>query len=158
MTSMPERPTLEKSTTNASSSDIGGDPYIRRIGRSFIIALYGATPAIRLDPVENEAVKKSLDDLTAVTTEILTREGEFELRVTNEFIFINQTRLPLHLDNYASFTQILSLFRSAGVGVARVMPGVWPRDWLVFLSALQTPSSTEAEAPFIEIMNRRQSD
>ncbi len=90
------------------------------MGRSFIIALHGATRAIRLYPVENEAVKKALDDLTAVTTEILTREGEFELRVTSEFIFINQTRLRLDLDNYASFTQILSLFRAAGVGVARV--------------------------------------
>src|SRR6476620_4565349 len=152
----PERYPADRGPANASSSDIAGDPYIRRIGRSFIVALHGATRAIRLYPVENEAVKKALDDLTAVTTEILTREGEFELRVTNEFIFINQTRLRLDLDNYASFTQILSLFRSAGVGVARVMPGVWPRDWLVFLSALQTPSSTEAEDRFVDIMERLQ--
>ena len=152
MTSLPERPGLDKSTTSSSSSDIGGDPYIRRTGRSFIIALHAATRAIRLYPVENEAVKKALDDLTAVTTEILTREGEFELRVTSEFIFINQTRLRLDLDNYASFTQILSLFRSAGVGVARVMPGVAPRDWLVFLSALQSPSSDEAEDRFVDVM------
>ena len=156
MTTAPERHALDRTATNASSSDIGGDPYIRRMGRSFIIALHGATRAIRLYPVENEAVKKALDDLTAVTTEILTREGEFELRVTSEFIFINQTRLRLDLDNYSSFTQILSLFRSAGVGVARVMPGVWPRDWLVFLSALQTPSSTEAEDRFVDVMERLQ--
>jgi HD-GYP domain-containing protein (c-di-GMP phosphodiesterase class II) len=152
----PERYALDRSTANASSNDIAGDPYIRRIGRSFIIALHGATRAIRLYPVENEAVKKALDDLTAVTTEILTREGEFELRVTNEFILINQTRLRLDLDNYASFTQILSLFRAAGVGVARMMPGIWPRDWLVFLSALQAPSSGEAEDRFVDVMDRLQ--
>ena len=150
MTSIPERPTLDRGTT----SDVGGDPYIRRMGRSFIIALHGATRAIRLYPVENEAVKKSLDDLTAVTREILAREGEFELRVTSEFIFINQTRLRLDLDNYASFTQILSLFRAAGVGVARVMPGVSPRDWLVFLSLLQAPSSADAEDRFVDVMER----
>jgi HD-GYP domain-containing protein (c-di-GMP phosphodiesterase class II) len=150
VTSIPERPTLDRGTT----SDVGGDPYIRRMGRSFIIALHGATRAIRLYPVENEAVKKSLDDLTAVTTEILAREGEFELRVTSEFIFINQTRLRLDLDNYASFTQILSLFRAAGVGVARVMPGVSPRDWLVFLSLLQAPSSADAEDRFVDVMER----
>ncbi len=150
----PERHALDRGQPNASSSDIGGDPYIRRMGRSFIIALHGATRAIRLYPVENEAVKKALDDLTAVTTEILTREGEFELRVTNEFIFINQTRLRLDLDNYASFTQILSVFRSAGVGVARVMPGVWPRDWLVFLSLLQAPTSSESEDRFVDVLER----
>jgi HD-GYP domain-containing protein (c-di-GMP phosphodiesterase class II) len=154
VTSIPERHALDRTAANATSSDIGGDPYIRRMGRSFIIALHGATRAIRLYPVENEAVKKALDDLTAVTTEILTREGEFELRVTSEFIFINQTRLRLDLDNYASFTQILSVFRAAGVGVARVMPGVWPRDWLVFLSALQAPSSEAAEDRFVDIGER----
>ena len=154
MTSIPERPTLDRSTANSTSSDVGGDPYIRRMGRSFIVALHAATRAIRLYPVENEAVKKSLEDLNGVTTEILTREGEFELRVTSEFIFINQTRLRLDLDNYASFTQILSLFRSAGVGVARVMPGVWPRDWLVFLSALQAPSSEAAEDRFVDLAER----
>ena len=154
MTSIPERPTLDRSTANSTSSDVGGDPYIRRMGRSFIVALHAATRAIRLYPVENEAVKKSLEDLNGVTTEILTREGEFELRVTSEFIFINQTRLRLDLDNYASFTQILSVFRSAGVGVARVMPGVGPRDWLVFLSALQAPSSEAAEDRFVDLAER----
>ena len=150
MTSVPDRATLDRSTT----SDVGGDPYIRRMGRSFIVALYGATRAIRLYPVENEAVKKSLDDLTGVTTEILTREAEFELRVTNEFIFINQTRLRLDLDNYASFTQILSLFRAAGVGVTRLLPGAKSRDWLVFLSLLQAPSSADAEDRFVDVMER----
>jgi HD-GYP domain-containing protein (c-di-GMP phosphodiesterase class II) len=154
MTSIPERPTLDKNTSNGTSGDIGGDPYIRRMGRSFIIALYGATRAIRLYPVENEAVKKALDDLNGVTSEILTREGEFELRVTSEFIFINQTRLRLDLDNYASFTQILSVFRAAGVGVARVMPGVWPKDWLVFLSAIQAASSESAEDRFVDVVER----
>src|SRR5690242_18894215 len=102
--------TAERGSDNASSIVIAGVPYSRRIGRSFIVALHGATRAIRLYPVDNEAVKKAIDDLTSVTSEILTREGEFELRVTNEFILINQTRLRLDLDNYASFTQILSLF------------------------------------------------
>jgi len=150
VTSIPDRATLDRSTT----SDVGGDPYIRRMGRSFIVALHAATRAIRLYPVENEAVKKSLDDLTGVTTEILTREGEFELRVTSEFIFINQTRLRLDLDNYASFTQILSLFRAAGVGVTRVLPGAKSRDWLVFLSLLQSPSSADAEDRFVDVMER----
>ena len=154
MTTMPEKHALDRGAANSSSSDVGGDPYIRRTGRLFIIALHAATRAIKLYPVENEAVKKALDDLTAVTTEILTREGEFELRVTSEFIFINQTRLRLDLDNYASFTQILSLFRAAGVGVTRVMPGVWPRDWLVFLSAMQAPSSEAAEDRFVDIQER----
>ena len=37
-----------------------------------------------------------------------------------------------------------------------MMPGVWPRDWLVFLSALQAPSSGEAEDRFVDVMERLQ--
>jgi 3-hydroxybutyryl-CoA dehydrogenase len=55
-----QRSAPDRTTVAASSSDVGGDPYIRRTGRTFIIALYGATRAIRLYPVENEAVKKAL--------------------------------------------------------------------------------------------------
>ena len=43
MTALPEqRPALDRATSDSSSGDIGGDPYIRRMGRSFIVALYGA--------------------------------------------------------------------------------------------------------------------
>ena len=59
MTAVPERADARRTAASASSSDVGGDPYIRRMGRSFIVALYGAMRAIRLYPVENEAVQES---------------------------------------------------------------------------------------------------
>jgi len=139
----------------ATVSDCGGDPYIRRSGRVFVVSLYGAMRAIRLYPVENEAVKKALDDVVLVAGEILKREGEFELKVTNEFIFINSTRLRLDLDNYASFSQILSAHRGCGIGTVRVQAGSVTRDWLVYLSLLQSPSSSEdAERRFFEVSEK----
>jgi hypothetical protein len=63
---------------------------------------------IRLYPPENEAVRNALADLAQVAREFLEREHELELRASNEFIFVNSTRLRLDLDNYASFSQILS--------------------------------------------------
>jgi HD-GYP domain-containing protein (c-di-GMP phosphodiesterase class II) len=131
------------------------DPFLRRIGRALIVSMYGAMRAIRLYPVENEAVKKALEDLSALIGEIIARESEFELKVTREFIFVNQTRLRLDLDNYASFSQVLSLCRASGIGTIHAQPGVGPRDWLVLLSMLQSGSTrVEPEDRFEEAVGR----
>ena len=137
----PNRP-LTPRTSQAVQSfvEMGGDSYIRRAGRTFILAFYGAMRAVKLYPLENAAVQKAVEDLQAMAKEILEREGELEFRVSGEFIFINATRLRLDLDNYASFSFLLSVCRAAGVGVIHVSEEVQPRDWLVFLSLLQSPS------------------
>ncbi|HKG94134.1 MAG TPA: HD domain-containing phosphohydrolase [Gemmatimonadaceae bacterium] len=135
-------------------SEMGGDSYIRRAGRVFILALYGAVRAIKLYPVENEAVKKALEDLTAVSGEIIRQENDLEFRVSGEFIFINATRLRLDLDNYASFSHLLSLCRTNGVGFFRVHEGVATRDWLVLLSLLQTPSREPPATRLVQLGGR----
>jgi HD-GYP domain-containing protein (c-di-GMP phosphodiesterase class II) len=137
----PRRP---PAPTVASFNEMGGDSYIRRAGATFIQTFYGALRAIKLYPVENAAVQRALDEVTATALEILRHERELEFRASGEFIFINATRLRLDLDNYASFSNLLSICRASGVGALRVLEGVGRRDWLVFLSLLQAPGR---EAP-----------
>src|SRR5688500_5302509 len=92
------------STQVSASGETGGDAYLRRAGRAFIFALYGALRSIKLYPLENAAVQRALDELSTVAAELLKSQGEVELRASNEFIFVNATRLRLDLDNYASFS------------------------------------------------------
>jgi HD-GYP domain-containing protein (c-di-GMP phosphodiesterase class II) len=117
----------------------GSDTFIRRAGRSFIIAVYGALRAIKLYPVENVAVQKALDEAASQARDLIAHEGELEVRVSGEFIFLNATRLRLDLDNYASFSHLLSLFRASGVGSLRIDALASSKDWLVLLSLLQSP-------------------
>jgi HD-GYP domain-containing protein (c-di-GMP phosphodiesterase class II) len=136
-----------------SFGEMGGDSYIRRAGRGLILGLYGALRSIKLYPVENPVVQKALDDLTAAAAEVLRQEGELELRVSSEFIFVNATRLRLDLENYASFSHLLSLFRASGVGAVALRSGVTRRDWLVLLSLLQAPGRDETpEARFQQLL------
>ena len=95
-------------TQSSADDERGGDSYIRRSGREFIIALYAVLRALKLYPLENAAVQNALEDLTALAADLIEHERELELRVSGEFIFINATRLRLDLDNYASFSHILS--------------------------------------------------
>ena len=123
----------------AGAAEGAGDGFVRRTGRNFILALYGALRAIRLYPLENAAVQKALEELTRTAAEIHDREHELEFRAAGEFIFINATRLRLDLANYASFSYLLSLCRAADVGTVRLLKPAVARDWLVLLSVLQSP-------------------
>ncbi len=123
----------------------GGDAYVRKIGREFLVDVYSAMRSVKLYPPDNPVVQKAVGEVLRVSEEILAREGELEVRVSGEFIFVNATRLRLDLDNYASFGRIIQVFRSAGIGLFRLVDASEPRDWLVFLTLLQAPSDGDAE-------------
>ena len=140
--------------SNAAFQEMGGDSFIRRNGRVFIQAFYGALRAIKLYPIENEAVRKALEDVAGIAAGIVRQEGDLEFRVSGEFIFINSTRLRLDLDNYASVSDLLALCRASDVGAVRVLEGASARDWLTFLSVLQSPSKDAPAARFGQLLAR----
>ena len=115
-------------------SDAASESFIRRAGRTLIVSIYGAMRVIRLYPPENEAVRNALNDLVDAGKTLLTQDKELELRTSGEFIFVNSTRLRLDLDNYASFSHLLSVLRKCGVGTVGVAASATARDWLVLLA------------------------
>jgi HD-GYP domain-containing protein (c-di-GMP phosphodiesterase class II) len=135
-------------------ADTSGDSFIRRAGRQLIFTAYGALRAVKLYPVENAAVQKARAELTQHTKELIVGEGELELKMSGEFIFVNQTRLRLDLDNFASFSHLLSLFRAAGIGAVSIAESVGPRDWLIFLSLIQAPGSDDPPERLAQLLEK----
>jgi len=117
---------------------------LRQGGRGFLVTFYAALRSLRLYPVENDQVQKALDDLTASAKTLLQIEGELEVRLQGEFIFVNSTRLRLDLDNYASFGHVLGTFRQCGIGIMRVEGDVERKEWQVFVSLLLNFATREA--------------
>ncbi len=117
-------------------ADVASESFVRRAGRVLIVSVYGAMRVIRLYPPENEAVRNALNDLVAAARTLIEHDRELELRTSGEFIFVNSTRLRLDLDNYASFSHLLSVLRKCGVGTVDIAEGATARDWLVLLSQL----------------------
>ena len=114
----------------------GDDGQLRQGGRSLLLALYTALRSLKLYPLENATVQKSLSDLDNTTRALLRSEIELEIRLAGDFIFVNSTRLRLELDNYASFSHILAIFRGYEIGALRVKTGTDRRQWQIFLSLL----------------------
>jgi HD-GYP domain-containing protein (c-di-GMP phosphodiesterase class II) len=138
----------------SAAGDLSTDSFVRRAGRQLIFTMYGALRAVKLYPVENAAVQKALVEVTHQAHELFGAERELELRVSGEFIFVNQTRLRLDLDNFASFSHLLSLFRANGVGTLTIANAVGPKDFLVFLSLLQAPGSDDSHVRLEQLTER----
>ena len=107
---------------------------LRHDGRSLLLSFYAALRSLKLYPLENTTVQKALDDLLAAGAQLLGTEEEVEIRVSGDFLFVNDTRLRLELDNYASFSQVLGLLRTFEVGTLRIVQGVERREWQALLS------------------------
>jgi HD-GYP domain-containing protein (c-di-GMP phosphodiesterase class II) len=131
----------ERSADSTSAS-------VRRAGRNFIVAFYAALRAMKLYPLDHTAVQKTLADLADITNQTREQEGELELRISGEFIFINETRLRLDLSNYASFGHLLTLCKAAGIGAITIGGATTPRDWTVFISRLDTQAKSSPDERF----------
>jgi HD-GYP domain-containing protein (c-di-GMP phosphodiesterase class II) len=142
------------STVSTSSANLtpprvaerGSDGLVRKMGREFLLAIYGALRTVKMYPPDNPVVQKTMQEVVRLSNELLRNEREVELRVSGEFIFINATRLRLDLENYASFNRIITVFKDAGVGLCRMRDPSAERDWVVFLTLLQNAAVGEPEA------------
>jgi HD-GYP domain-containing protein (c-di-GMP phosphodiesterase class II) len=114
----------------------GDDGQLRQGGRSLLLALYTALRSLKLYPLENTTVQKALTDLHTTARSLLQTEIELEIRIAGDFIFVNSTRLRLELDNYASFSHILAIFRAYEIGALRVKNGAQRQEWQILLSLL----------------------
>ncbi len=133
------------------------DAVLRQSGRALLIAIHGAQRALKLYPVENVAVQRALDELLATAVSLGRLEGEIEVRLAGDVIFINQTRLRLGLDNFAAFSGFVSLMKSNGVGMLRIEDGVSRRELQAFVSIIGSlPEQLEPEDRLEQLQVRLQ--
>jgi HD-GYP domain-containing protein (c-di-GMP phosphodiesterase class II) len=130
------------------------DARLRQAGRGFLLQLYAALRSLKLYPVENATVQHALDDLHQTVGALLASEGELEVRLAGDFIFVNSTRLRLELDNYASFSHILAIFRAFEIGTLRAHRGAERREWQIFLSLLLSLAGRGSDDPIAELQHR----
>ena len=131
------------------------DGFLRHAGRAFLVDLYAALRSLKLYPLENAAVQRSLDDMERSAKVILERETDIEIRLSGDFLFVNGTRLRLELDNYASFSHVHNLLRTFDIGSLLVHSGVERREWQAFLSILLSlASEADPEGIFQTLVDR----
>ncbi len=126
-------------TLATAPSEPSGSSQLQRTARGFVVALHGAVRAVRLYPIENSAVQKTIAELVNAAERVQLGDGQCRLRRIGDYLFVNETRLRLMLDNYAAVAYVLGLLREAGLGGFEVTAPSTPRAWVVLLAFLQSP-------------------
>jgi len=134
-----------------------GQGAVRALGRNWVLGVYVALRNLKMYPVENVVVQRALDELTALSAQLVAGEGECEFRLAGEFLFLNATRMKLDLDNYTSFSYILGRCREAGVGVIRFSEAPTTRDWTILLAFIANPQGRTAAERF-DLLQQRFAD
>ena len=124
---------------------------LQKQGQKLLATFYAALQGLKLFPLENQTVQKALEDLHTAADAVLEREGEIEIGLVGDFIFINEVRIRLDLSTYAAFSMVSNSLDSHGVGTVVVNPGIERDEWPPFLSLLlQKPSGDQPFASFVK--------
>ena len=133
---------------------VQSETILQPLGRALVTALYAATQALRIYPLENATVQNTVGEGMKIVDRVLEREGVVELRLVGDFMFLNDARLRLDLSDYASFAQFAGMLRRHGIGQIEVQQGVSPRDLALFLSLLLREGPAKAEDAYAQFEDR----
>lgn len=139
-------------------SEQAPEAYLRQAGREFLVALHTTLRSLTLYPLENAQVQKALDHLVAISTRILDAQGELEVRVEAEFIFVNGTRLRLELNSFAFFAHVFGVFRHCGIGAIRIHAAVGRQDLQLLVGLLVSFVSRKVDADAAAELGRKLQD
>lgn len=126
-----------------------GGGAIQTFGLELLTHIYASLQSLKLYPIENATVQQSLDELHRVVQKILKVEGVITLRLAEEFLFLNDSRLRLDLSNYAAFSFVTGMLRRHGIGSLEVMAQVQRDEWAPLLSLLLRAEVPEDAFPSI---------
>jgi HD-GYP domain-containing protein (c-di-GMP phosphodiesterase class II) len=143
------------SSVTAQPQGSRSDADEQRRARGLVVALHGALRAVRLYPIENTAVQKALAELDGAVARVAADDAECDVRRAGDFVFVNDTRVRLGLDNYAAVAYVLGLLRDAGIGTVRVLGRPSARAWVVLLAFLQAPPLEYPEEDRLEQLEQR---
>ncbi len=122
-------------------------------GRHLVSAVHTACQALRLYPYENATVQNGIDDVERAAASLFASEGRIELRVTRDFVFVNEARLRLDMGSIAAISYLLSVLPRHDLGGFDVADGVERPEWGAFLGALVREPG-EDEDPYLAFRQR----
>jgi HD-GYP domain-containing protein (c-di-GMP phosphodiesterase class II) len=119
------------------------------LSTAVLAQMHAAVRALQVYPAENEAVRRSLQDLQNAAARMFEKEGGLSVWLAASYIFVNDLQVRLDLSDYAALSALRARLRAHGIGRIDVSPRVAPADWKAFVSELAadpTPGQPPIEA------------
>lgn len=116
-------------------------------GRDFVFALHASLRALRLYPLENQAVQNALAELESVAEQIVAQEGGLSLHYIGDYCFVNDLRLRIDVGSFATFGAVSRQLSAHGIGQLEVAEGLDRQEWTRFLTRLNGEPAAEDPLP-----------
>jgi len=134
-----------------ASGDDGRTPeereFLEQNGEELVIRMFAAAKILRLYSANNRASQRALADLMQTLGKILEREGRVLLRLSNEFLLLNEHRIAADPQHYAPFEFWAQEMKKREVEAIEITSGADEQSAAAFLTLFfQVEAGEEAPA------------
>lgn len=127
----PPRPPERSSEGSAEMSDV-----LYEAGPLLVHYLFSASKTVQVHDLGNRAVQRVLSDLMEPLGKLFACEGLVSLRVTPDYIYVNDVRLSMDSRNFAPIMYLIETLREREIEIVELQPDVTPAEIGVFLKVI----------------------
>jgi putative nucleotidyltransferase with HDIG domain len=106
---------------------------IHDAGPLFVHYLFSASKTVQVHDLANRATQRVLSDLMVPLKKILASDGALTLRVTPDYLYMNDVRLVMDSHNFGPIMYILEALRERDVEIVELHPEVTAGEIALFL-------------------------
>jgi HD-GYP domain-containing protein (c-di-GMP phosphodiesterase class II) len=106
---------------------------IHKAGPLFIHYLFSASKTVQVHDLANRATQRVLADLMVPLRSLFASEGGLSVRVTPDYLYINDVRLVMDSHNFGPIMYVIETLRERDVETLELHPDVTPSEIGIFL-------------------------
>jgi HD-GYP domain-containing protein (c-di-GMP phosphodiesterase class II) len=107
--------------------------FLKERGEALVIRLFAASKTLRLYDANHRAAKRVLGEVIDTLRAIMEREGRVVIRSANEFLLLNEYRIPVEPQHYAPFAYWVEETKKRGVEAIEIGAAIGVEDMAAFL-------------------------
>lgn len=117
---------------------------LKQLGLKLVTHLFSASKTVRLYDINNRAAQRALESLDDAIRQLLDAENIATLRVSNDLLLVNDTRIAVDAQHYGPFEYVVEELKKRQVGGVEFHEGVTSRELGVFLKTLYAIDPVES--------------
>ncbi len=116
---------------------------VNKWGQLFIRYLFSASKTVQVHDLKNKAAQNVLIELTRILEELMKIDGRLNVRVLNDFLYLNNIRLAVDSMNFGIVLYLVEELKFRKVEQIEFFPGVTTDELGTFLRLLFTKGAAD---------------
>jgi len=145
---------VDTARTAGARADEAEQEVVHAAGPLFIHYFFSASKTVQVHDLGNRATQRVLADLMVPLRDLFASEGELNVRVTPDYLYINDVRLVMDSRNFGPIMYVIEALRERDVEILELHPDVTPSEIGVFLKVFFGELATDDDDIFGQLTAR----